>query len=555
MYLLSYLLQQAHRMMMAAVVAACLSGASSAALVGLISRQLTSKTPITPRTIGYFVGLIITVMITDLLAKWLLTRLSAQTTYALRLRLAKRILNTPLRQLEIIGNPTLLAALGEDIRTIALALNQLPNVCIGLTIIVACSAYLTWLSPTSFAVLALLALPTLLIHYYLHRRAKIIMRAMLASRDQRDIHFAALTQGAKELQLNQRRRLAFGTHLLEPILRQLQEQGIKTRMSHAFAQTWSQSIYFIFILAILLLGSRVGIELSILTTYAVTALYMKNSINQLLLAIPTWTEATVTLQKLENLRLAADQKETPEKTWDEARNDFVMTPHFCLRLSAITHAYATDISSEPFTLGPMDLHFTAGELVFITGANGSGKTTLLKVLAGLYTPEGGTICLNQMAVTEQNRQNYRELFSVVFSDFYLFEHLLGMEESTINEQTSYYLHKLQLQSKVTINQGRLSTLDLSQGQRKRLALLTAYLEDRPIYLFDEWAANQDPLFKEIFYCELLPELVARGKLVIAITHDDRYFSLANRILHLENGQLIEKERSLNPILKSLQQYT
>ena len=129
---------------------------------------------------------------------------------------------------------------------------------------------------------------------------------------------------------------------------------------------------------------------------------------------------------------------------------------------------------------------------------------------------------------------------MVFSDFYLFEQLLGLEEATINERALTYLTKLQLHHKVTVEGGRLSTLDLSAGQRKRLALLTAYLEDRPIYLFDEWAANQDPAFKELFYRELLPELADRGKLVIAITHDDRYFALADRVLRLEAGRVVEE---------------
>jgi putative ATP-binding cassette transporter len=275
---------------------------------------------------------------------------------------------------------------------------------------------------------------------------------------------------------------------------------------------------------------------------------MKNSINQLLLAIPIWTEATVAFHKIETMHLAAMEESAATKLpQPEACTEFVVGPHAHLTLSAITHAYTTDMSIDPFTLGPIDLHFTAGELVFITGTNGSGKTTLLKVLAGLYSPEGGTVRWNQVAVTAQNRQSYRELFSVVFSDFHLFEHLLGLEEPTVDEQALHYLSKLQLQSKVTINQGRLSTLDLSQGQRKRLALFTAYLEDRPIYLFDEWAANQDPTFKELFYRELLPELAVRGKLVIAITHDDQYYALADRLLRLENGQLLE-ERCL-PIIR------
>src|SRR4029079_10547844 len=136
-------------------------------------------------------------------------------------------------------------------------------------------------------------------------------------------------------------------------------------------------------------------------------------------------------------------------------------------------------------------------------------------------------------ITDSNRDDFRQIFSAVFSDFYLFESLIGLESSGRDDQAREYLKQLHLSHKVRITNGSLSTTALSQGQRKRLALLTAYLEDRPFYLFDEWASDQDPLFKNIFYTQLLPELKARGKTVLAITHDDKYFDLADRIIKLD----------------------
>jgi len=539
MHFLMYLFRQAKGLIVAALLSGIVSGLSSAALLGLIGQQLTQQAAITPLILALLAGLILLVMVTDILAKWLLTRLGTSVTYTLQLALAKRILNTPLRQLELIGNPTLKGALVEDIRTITVTLNQLPNVCIGLTIILSCSLYLIWLSPLLFTILILLALPTLMLHRQLSRRSRAAIKQFLTLRDQRDEHFSALTEGAKELQLNRQRRLAFVTRLLEPTLTMIQQQVATYRFYHILAQSWSQSAYFVFILSILLLAHLIGLDLTVLTSYAVTALYMKNSVNQLLSAIPQWTEATLAFQKIEQLQLSP-LEETIEEVGE---GDFPLQQHLHLALSAIKHAYTTDLSDEPFTLGPIDLHFSAGELIFLAGANGSGKTTLMKILAGLYMPESGGITLNGVAVTAQNQQRYRGHFSVIFSDFYLFSQLLGMEEAALDERALAYLQKLQLETKVNVSQGHLSTLDLSQGQRKRLALLTAYLEDRPIYLFDEWAANQDPAFKELFYRELLPELAARGKLVIAITHDEQYFPLADRLLRLANGTLLEEIHS------------
>jgi putative pyoverdin transport system ATP-binding/permease protein len=190
-----------------------------------------------------------------------------------------------------------------------------------------------------------------------------------------------------------------------------------------------------------------------------------------------------------------------------------------------------------FALGPVDLAFSPGELVFLIGGNGSGKTTLAKVIVGLYAPENGHILLDGVEVDEARRDRYRQLFSVVFSDFYLFDSLLGIRLERLDQAAQALLEALQLSHKVTIDQGVFSTLDLSQGQRKRLALLVAYLEDRPFYLFDEWAADQDPLFKDVFYRRLLPALKAKGKTVVVITHDDRYFHLADRLIKLESGQV------------------
>ena len=181
--------------------------------------------------------------------------------------------------------------------------------------------------------------------------------------------------------------------------------------------------------------------------------------------------------------------------------------------------------------------------MFLVGGNGSGKTTLAKLLMGLYVPESGEIRVDGQLVTDKTREEYRRLFSAVFADFFLFESLLGLKTPQLDNRAEEYLDRLQLSRKVTIKEGVFSTTDLSQGQRKRLALLTAYLEDRPIYLFDEWAADQDAYFKEIFYLQLLPELKSRGKTAIVISHDDRYYYAGDRLIKLEEGKL-SSERQL-----------
>jgi putative ATP-binding cassette transporter len=209
-----------------------------------------------------------------------------------------------------------------------------------------------------------------------------------------------------------------------------------------------------------------------------------------------------------------------------------------LELIGVTHSYRNERDDTPFILGPIDLSLRKGDLVYLVGGNGSGKSTLGKIICGLYPPESGQIRLNGKLITDKNRDEFRQFFSVIFSDFYLFENLMGLQSVNLDAQAKEYLDQLHLSHKVKVIDGALSTTSLSQGQRKRLALMTAYLEDRPFYLFDEWASDQDPIFKQIFYTRLLPDLKARGKTVLVITHDDKYFDLADRIIKLDFGKIV-----------------
>jgi putative ATP-binding cassette transporter len=213
-----------------------------------------------------------------------------------------------------------------------------------------------------------------------------------------------------------------------------------------------------------------------------------------------------------------------------------------LELKSVTHSYYRDQEDSDFILGPIDLTLHAGEAIWIAGGNGSGKTTLVKLLTGLYVPASGEVRLDDEVVTDDNRDRYRQHFSALFTDFYLFEELLGLSQSDdehgeLDATARAYLNRLHLDRKVQVKDGKLSTLQLSHGQRKRLSLLTAFLEDRPIYVFDEWDSGQDPVFKKVFYLEVLPELKARGKTIVVISHDDRYYQLADRIIRLEFGKI------------------
>jgi putative ATP-binding cassette transporter len=272
-----------------------------------------------------------------------------------------------------------------------------------------------------------------------------------------------------------------------------------------------------------------------MTGYIVTILYLMGPLVGVLSSFSAFGRAAISFQKVSDLGVSLENH-SGELCPVNVRDGTVTFER--LELVGVTHSYHVEKEDSTFVLGPIDLTINQGELIFLVGGNGSGKSTLAKMVTGLYPPEAGEIRLNGQTVTDANRDDFRQIFSAVFGDFYLFESFLGLESNNLDEQARHYLEQLHLSHKVRIENGILSTTALSQGQRKRLALLTAYLEDRPFYMFDEWASDQDPLFKAIFYTQLLPELKARGKTTLVITHDDKYFDLADRILKLDFGKLI-----------------
>jgi putative ATP-binding cassette transporter len=215
-----------------------------------------------------------------------------------------------------------------------------------------------------------------------------------------------------------------------------------------------------------------------------------------------------------------------------------------LAFEDVSYAYPVRGDDPPFSVGPVSLVIRPGQVTFIVGGNGSGKSTLTKLLAGLYRPQRGEIFLDNKQITGDNIDWYRQHFSAVFEDYCLFDDLRGLgieDDADLRQRADQYFERLALMHKVRVIGSTFSTTALSQGERKRLALITAYLEDRPIYLFDEWAAEQDPTFKRIFYTQLLPELKRLGKAVVVVSHDDRYFKYADQTLKLEDGKLVGED--------------
>ncbi len=382
------------------------------------------------------------------------------------------------------------------------------------------------LAPSLLAVLLACLLLAITSYSLLDRQAHRALKRSREAWDQMVVYFDALIQGSRELKLHRPRRQVFWNDHLIPHAQTMRAASIQGEGFYVLALSWGQILPVLLIgLVLFVLPGLDGLETGVLTAYTLVVIQLTGAIGTLLETLPGLGRASVALSKVEALRTTlgaepAQEGRPPLAHWQR------------LELVGITHRYIS-ADQETFTLGPINLVFRPGELVFLAGGNGSGKTTLAKLISGLYTPEAGAIYLDGEPVGDHYRDDYRQLFTVLFADGYLFEHLFGLDEMRAAE----YLTLVELDQRVQVEGGRFSTTALSQGQRKRLSLLTAYLEDRPFYIFDEWAANQDPQFRELFYQEMLPVLKARGKTVLVISHDDRYYPLADTLLKLDEGRL------------------
>jgi len=481
-----------------------------------------------------FIAFCVALPIVRFISEVLQVQLASGALFDQRLRLSRKILDAPLRKLEEVGSPRLLVALTEDIAAISGALTTLPLLCMHCAIVLGCLIYLGWLSEWMLlGVFGFMVLAVVTYHFAM-TRAQYYFKKARESWDLLYKDFRALTEGTKELKLHRARREAFLSTVLSVNAQTLRQHNIYANAISNGARSWGQVLIFVFIgLLLFVVPGFSAISLQTRMSYTLIILYLMTPVEVILNSVPGFGRAKIAVQKIEDLGLLLPSG--VDSAYAKPRKEIEQSKWQTLELTGITHAYYRESEDDNFVLGPIDLKFTRGELVFLTGGNGSGKTTFAKLLTGLYIPESGEIRLDKNLVTDETRDDYRQIFSVVFSDFYLFETLLGLESVATDARAQDYLQQLHLNHKVTVVDGALSTTSLSSGQRKRLALLTAYLEDRPFYVFDEWASDQDPLFKKIFYHQLLPELKSRNKTILVISHDEAYYHIADRVVKLNYG--------------------
>ncbi|EKM6458804.1 multidrug ABC transporter permease/ATP-binding protein [Cronobacter dublinensis] len=505
------------------------SAALGIGLIAFINQRLIATADITVSVLPEFLGLLVLLMAITLGSQLALTTLGHHFVFRLRGEFIKRIMDTPVGQIDKLGSATLLAGLSSDVRNITVAFVRLPELVQGVILTLGSAAYLGWLSGKMLLVTALWIAVTLWTGYLLVQRVYKHLATLREVEDSLYDDFQTVLEGRKELALNRERAEYIFDKIYQPDAERYRQHIIRADTFHLSAVNWSNIMMLGVIGLVFWMANGLGwADTTVAATYSLALLFLRTPLLSAMGALPTLLSAQVAFNKLKQFQLApytpAFSRPTRHPGWQ------------ALELRDVTFTY----HDGSFSVGPINLTIQRGELLFLIGGNGSGKSTLAMLLTGLYTPASGQILIDGKPLGADEMDAYRQHFSAVFTDVWLFDKLLGPGgEEADPALVETWLHRLKMDHKLTLENGKILNLKLSKGQKKRVALLLALAEGRDIILLDEWAADQDPHFRREFYQVLLPLMKEMGKTVFAISHDDHYFIHADRLLEMRQGVLSE----------------
>ncbi|EPO8268639.1 multidrug ABC transporter permease/ATP-binding protein [Raoultella planticola] len=514
-----------------------LSAALGLGLIAFINLRLMTVVDTSLAVLPEFLGLLLLLMVVTLGSQLALTTLGHHFVFRLRGEFIKRILDSQIEKVEKIGSASLLAGLTSDIRNITIAFVRLPELVQGIILTVGSAAYLAWLSGKMMMVTALWMALTIWGGFVLVARVYRHMATLRETEDKLYHDYQTVLEGRKELTLNRERAEYVFNQLYLPDAREYRHHIIRADTFHLSAVNWSNIMMLGAIGLVFWMANSLGwANTAVAATYSLTLLFLRTPLLSAVGALPTLLSAQVAFNKLNTFSLTPYRADFPHPE---------PHPHWqTLELRDVCFHYPDN----SFAVGPINLTLQRGEMVFLIGGNGSGKSTLAMLLTGLYQPASGQILLDGQPLAADKPEDYRKLFSAVFTDVWLFDRLLGPGGKAANPAlVGQWMEYLKMTHKLQLDNGRIVDLKLSKGQKKRVALLLALAEERDIILLDEWAADQDPHFRREFYQLLLPLMQQMGKTVFAISHDDHYFQHADRLLEMRGGQLTEltgEEREL-----------
>ncbi|MDA8528599.1 cyclic peptide export ABC transporter [Opitutaceae bacterium] len=468
------------------------------------------------------------------------TDLTEDIVERLRLRVTDKIRRAELFYFEKIGAERFNNLLTTETQVISATATMAINAAASTVMLVVAFGFVAFLSLPAFF-LSLGAIGTAVLAYRISlSTVDPLLRRTVEQENKFFSLLGHLLNGFSEIKINVRKNRDLYQGHLVPAASEL--RSLKVETGHRFVTTTiiTHSAFYVLLAVIIFVLPKLGqIEPTVIIKISAVVLFIFGPLAEVVGVLPFLAKASVSIDTIRQIEADLDKEvgshppidlEHPPTPW-EVDNIGVQNLEF---------SYETEDGSPGYALGPLDVTFKQGETVFIKGGNGSGKSTFLKLFTGLYPAKSGHLTVDGEAVTPTQLQRFRELFSIIFTDFHLFDRLYGVD-AIDEDRLARLIHEMDLSEKTAFFEGRFSNLELSTGQRKRLALITVLTEDKPVLIFDEWAADQDPSFRKHFYHDILPALKAEGKTIIAATHDDHYFHTADRVITMDYGKFAETE--------------
>jgi len=465
------------------------------------------------------------------------TRLTEEIVERLRVRLSDKIRRSELLYFEKVGQVQFMTILTKETQMISNTASMAISASASAVMLVVSFLFVAYLSlPAFFLSLGAIALTVLA-----YRASLAQMNAQLHETVRVENKFFDLLNhmlaGFKEVKIDSRKNRDLFDNYLVPVSREV--RVLKTRTNEQFVTKTliSHSAFYALLATIIFLLPRLAhCDSAVIIKVTAVMLFIFGPLAEVVGIIPYIARASVSIETIRTMERSLDEEVARHPPVDLGRPPAPLTFKEIV-LEELIFSYPDADGTPGYTVGPLNATIRAGEILFIMGGNGSGKSTLLKLLTGLYFPRSGRIVVDGKPLARTSYHRYRNMFSAIFTDFHLFDRLYGLDGAD-QDLLAELLEEFELADKTAFLEGRFTELNLSTGQRKRLSLIIALLEKKDVLIFDEWAADQDPVFRKHFYEDILKELKRQGKTVIAATHDDRYFHIADRVLKMEWGKFV-----------------
>jgi len=524
-----------------ATITAVLSGASAALTIKHIHSAMKNDIPDVQIYILTFVGLVLGAAGLGLLGNYLLTSLNEKNLQELRATLSKKIMEASYGAIYKNAD-RIVPVITSDIATITKTASKIPGLMMNATIVLGCLAYMFSLSWK----MSLITVGIFGINFFLNLIVLPLTRksdeGVISLRNKLFGYLRGLLLGLKELNLKKDLRESYSSMLIIPNLEEQRRLKVKNNL---IKNSFSRIEYILIMSAlcgILVFSKNSDVfEGSTMIDFLAISLFMMSPISQITTFGRVINGTRIALKQIDTLGVELSTKQRPESeelifdNWSE--HDSILSFENLL----FEYDKEEDDDEMAFNLGPIDLTIMKGETVFVIGGNGSGKTTFIKLISGLYLPTSGACVYKGNEIEAKNLENYQDQISTIFTDSHLFKFLFHIEENHLQTHGEEYLSELEMADKVRIKNRSFSKVKFSYGQQKRLLLVTSLLENKEIYVFDEWAAHQDPHFKNVFYSTILPKLKSAGKTIFVISHDDTYFRSGDRVITFQEGRIVKNE--------------